>query len=146
MAIVREHPYGSTRFVVTVDGEPLTGFLRVYLPELVTDVVEHRDGKDRSTIVRQLPGRPRIGPLVLQRGFAGDLTLQRWWRAVADGDRNVFRTVEVTLLDEAGQGPVAQWRLRHAWPTKWTVSPLDARASEIVVETVELVTERLEIE
>jgi phage tail-like protein len=41
---------------------------------------------------------------------------------------------------------VARWHFRNAWPVKWEGPHLKAKASEVAIETLELVHEGLELE
>jgi len=41
---------------------------------------------------------------------------------------------------------VARWQLRRAWPAKWEGPSLDAKTSEVAIETLELVHEGIELE
>lgn len=145
MAIARDLPYGNARFVVQIDGIEDGAFAEVVLPELSEAVVEYRDGSDRAGASHKVPARPSIGPMLLRRGFRGTLSLYRWWREVADGAPAARRHVLVQLFDEGMTAVVAEWRLYEAWPRRYAVSPLNARGTDVVVEEVELVGERLEL-
>jgi phage tail-like protein len=144
MPVRRDDPYLNFNFFVEIDGAEAAGFLEVDIPAAGIEVVEYREGGDRQSSPRQLPGRVSYGRLVLRRGFAGDDTLFEWWRAVAEGtlDR---RNVVVILLDEA-RNPVARWLVRNAWPTKVESSDLNALGNEVVIETLELAHDGVRLE
>ncbi len=144
MPIARDDPYGRFNFLVEIDGVPRAGFAEVDGLAGEIDVIEYREGGDKRSSSRLLPGLTRYASVVLRRGFAGDATLFEWWKAVRDGalDR---RAVSIVLLDEKRE-PVARWTLARAWPTKYDASPLNARSSEVALETLELVHEGLELE
>jgi phage tail-like protein len=55
------------------------------------------------------------------------------------------RDVTVTLLDEQRQ-PVQRWRLREAWPRKVDPSDLNAKGNEVLIETVQLAVEAIEVD
>jgi phage tail-like protein len=144
MPTQRNHPYPSFNFLVEISGETVAGFSEVELPEGRIEVIEYREGTDKTSQARRLPGRVTHGPLVLRRGLDGRGGLFEWWRALRDGgyDR---RDVSVILLDEAGEA-VAHWRFRNAWPTTYRPSSLNARGHDVVVETLELAHEGFELE
>jgi len=52
--------------------------------------------------------------------------------------------VLITLLDQADNA-VLVWRLRNAWPCKWTGPVLNAGSSDVAIEQLELCHEGLEI-
>ena len=143
MPSVRQDPYLDFNFLVEIDGVTAAGFREAELPEGRIDVVAYREGSDRTSAARLLPGRVEYGPLVLRRGFAGDAQLFQWWNDVVQGtlDR---RNVSVILLDEQRQ-EVARWNLRRAWPSKYTAPALNALGNEVVIETLELVHEGIEL-
>jgi phage tail-like protein len=144
MPSVRQDPYLDFNFRIEIDGNAAAAFREAELPEGRIEVVAYRDGTDRTSAARLLPGRIEYGPLILRRGFAGDASLFEWWQAVSQGalDR---RNVSVVLLDEQGD-PVARWNLRRAWPAKWSGPSLDALGNEVAIESLELAHEGIELE
>jgi len=144
MPVERDDPYLNFNFLVDIDGVEVAGFSEVELPSAEVQVVEYREGADRQSSARQLPGRVSFGRLVLRRGFAGDATLFQWWQNVADGvvDR---RNVRIVLLDEA-RNAVATWQVRRAWPAKIETSELNALGNEVVIETLEIAHEGVRLE
>lgn len=144
MPVERDDPYLNFNFLVEIDGVEVGGFSEVSLPTAEVQVVEYREGADRQSSARRLPGRVSYGRLVLRRGFAGNATLFQWWQSVAEGavDR---RNVRIVLLDE-GRSPVATWQVRRAWPAKLESSDLDALGNDVVIETLELEHEGLRLE
>jgi phage tail-like protein len=144
MPTQRDNPYPNFNFLVEIGGDTVAGFSEVELPEGRVEVVEYREGSDKTTQPRRLPGRVSHGPLVLRRGLDGRGDLFQWWRAVRDGAYE-RRTVVVVLLDEA-RDPVASWRFRNAWPAAYRPSPLNARGNDVAVETLELAHEGFELE
>jgi phage tail-like protein len=140
----RDNPYANFNFVVELGGQEAGGFSEVDLPSGEIEVIEYREGADRVSAARKLPGRAKYANVVLKRGIAGRLELYDWWKSVRDGsiDR---RNVSITLLDEARQ-PVQRWVLRDAWPTKLDYSRLEGRGNEVAIETLELAHEGFETE
>ena len=137
-------PYRNFNFLVEIDGVERAGFSEAILPTAELDVVEYREGADKTSVSRKLPGRLRLGNLVLRRGIAADLELWQWFRTIADGDLE-RRNVAVILLDATRQ-PVHRWLLHDAWIVKIEGPALDAKGNEVAIETLELTCERLEVE
>ena len=144
MPIRRDNPYANFNFTVDIGGGDELGFSEAELPAGELEVIEYREGAERTNASRKLPGRVSYPNVVLRRGLAGRLELFDWWKAARDGqvDR---RTVRVTLLDEA-RAPVQSWTLRNAWPAKLHFSELNARGYEVVIESLELAHEGFETE
>jgi phage tail-like protein len=137
-------PYRNFNFLVEIDGVETAAFSEAILPAAELEVVEYREGADKTSVSRKLPGRLKLGNLVLKRGIAGDLTLWRWFEQVAGGDLD-RRTVAVILLDASRQ-PVRRWTLHDGWIAKIEGPALNARGNEVAIETLELTCERLEVE
>jgi len=146
MSIFRHNPYLNRRFIVEIDGVGEIGFSEVILPTLSIDVVEYREGSDRENTTRRLPGAPHFGNMTLKRGFNGSLELYNWWRDVSNGDHNSRRSVIVKILSEDAANPVVIWKLRKAFPIKYSSSDLNAKGCEVAIETIELVCESVDIE
>lgn len=137
-------PYRNFNFVVEIDGVERAAFSEAILPTAEIDVVEYREGADKTSVSRKLPGRLRLGNLVLRRGIADDLTLWQWFAKVADGELD-SRKVAVILLDASRQ-PVRRWTLFDAWIAKVEGPALNSTGNEVAIETLELTCERLQVE
>jgi phage tail-like protein len=140
----RDNPYGNFNFVVELGGGDEAGFSQIELPGGEVEVIEYREGSDRASSARKLPGRTSYPNVVLRRGVAGRTDLFEWWRAIRDGQPD-RRNVVITVLDEQRQ-PAQRWVLRNAWPAKIAYGPLDARGNEVVIETLELAHEGFELD
>jgi phage tail-like protein len=141
--VQRDNPYPNFNFVVDIGGDELA-FAEVEIPAGEIDVIEYREGADRTNASRKLPGRVRYGNVTLRRGVDGRLALWEWFKTVRDGQL-VRRDVTITLLDEQRQ-PVQRWLLRDAWPTKYDPSDLNAKGNEVLIELLELAVEGIEID
>jgi len=141
--VERDDPYLNFNFLVEFAGEVVAGFSEADLPVGRIEAVAYRDGVDKTSAARLLPGRVEYGPLVLRRGFSGDTALWQWWHNVAQGNLD-RRNVAVALLDERRE-EVARWILYRAWPTKYEPPSLNALGNDVAIETLELAHEGLEL-
>lgn len=84
-----------------------------------------------------LPTRTSYGDLVLKRGF---LTTS----SVLDWCQKAMRTLEIHPVDlnvvllSPEHTPAMTWKVKGAWPKKWSVADFNAEASAIVIESLEL--------
>jgi phage tail-like protein len=136
-------PYRNFNFVVEIDGVGEAQFAEVVVPDAEIAVVEYREGADKLSATRKLPGRVSYGNLVLKRGITADLALYEWFRAVSQGDFQP-RDAAIVLLDASRQ-PVRRWVARDTWPVRYAGPTLNAKANEVAVEAVELAVEQIEI-
>jgi phage tail-like protein len=145
MALVRENPWpGWTVTVDLGDGEE-HGFAEVSGLSVEVDSIDYREGRDRTNMVRKLPGLVRVGDVTLKRGTAGGLDLYQWLRTVMEG-RPERRNVLIRLYSEDRSDVVLSWKLLNAWPRRHVSGPFRAGASEVAIEELVLVAEGLEIE
>jgi phage tail-like protein len=144
VAVQRDNPYTNFNFVVDIGAGDDVGFSEVDLPAGEVEVIEYREGSERVSSARKLPGRAKYPNVVLKRGITGRMELFDWWKSVRDGvtDR---RNVTITLLDEQ-RAPVQRWQLWNAWPAKVDYSTLQGLGNEVVIETLELAHEGFETE
>ena len=137
-------PYRTYNFRVEIDGIGEAQFAEVVVPTAEIAVVEYREGADKSSATRKLPGRVKYGNVVLKRGITADVSLYQWFRAVSQGDFQP-RNVMIVLLDAQRQD-VRRWLARDAWPVKYDGPALNAQNNEVAIETLELAVEEIEIE
>ncbi len=140
MVAKRVDPYKNFNFRVEIAGITLAGFSDCTGLESEVDVIEYREGGDRS--IRKLAGLPRFGDITLKRGITKSGELQDWHRKILLGisDR---RNVAVILLDDEGN-EVVRWSVLNAFPRKWEGPHFHANGNEVAIETLELCCEGIE--
>jgi phage tail-like protein len=146
MAVKNDYPLPGFHFQVEWGGARI-GFTEVSGLDMETEVIEYREGNEKTYTKMKMPGLRKFTNITLKRGlFAGDLDFYKWWRDTAffNSGQKFRRTVIIKLLDDEHK-PVMTWKLKNAWPSKIQTSDLKANASEVLIETMELVHEGLEI-
>ena len=147
----RGDPYKNFKFLVYWAGqtEPVAGVSKVSALSRTTEVVEHRDGGDSST-VHKAPGRTKYEPITLERGVTHDTEFERWAYKVwnygsglgAEVSLKDFRRdITIELLNEAGQ-PVLRYNVHRCWVSQYQALPeLDAGANAVAIQTIRLENE-----
>ena len=140
----RNDPYGRFNFLLEIDGIARAGFSEVSGLTTETNVVEYREGADRASSFRKLPGLTKFSNITLKRGITQDRSLWDWRKTVMDG---ATRRADgsIILLDESRK-EVVRWNFRNAWPCKWEGPTLNAKSSDVAIETLELAHEGFERE
>jgi phage tail-like protein len=143
----RTNPYGRFNFIVKLghtggEDQIVGGFSEVSGVSSEVVYAEYRNGNDKENHVRKIPTVSKTGDVTLRRGVIGDLRLFEWLKATREGDFSP-QTVTITLLDEARRS-VASWVLYGAQPKKWTSPTLSATATDVAIEELVLVCERLD--
>jgi phage tail-like protein len=82
---------------------------------------------------------------VLRRGATGALDSFEWWQAARTGGAKRGRVVTVKLLAEDLATVVMTWRFRNARPVALSYSPLNALDGSILMETIELAFDAVEM-
>ena len=148
----RYDPYKNFKFRIKWDGQYVAGVSKVSALSRTTEVVEHREGGDPST-VRKSPGQTKYEAITLERGVTHDLRFEAWankvWshsNAQAGDDE---RTQEVSLADfrkdisielynEAGQLAKA-YHVYRCWPSSYQALPeLDSNSEGVAIESLVL--------
>ena len=132
MAVQRERPYVDSNFLVDLGGgragAPGTGFAEVIFPVFRGDPAHLWPEGDPPATER----------LILRRGATGALDLYAWWDKARRGKAPQRRTVRVDLLGEDQASVVMSWRFRNVRPVNLSYSPLNALAGSVLMETLEL--------
>lgn len=149
MAVIRDRPYVNSNFLVDFgDGDARSataGFAEVIFPEFTID----RDGQPRGgpgkSPIADSTGATAGNRLVLRRGLIGALDLYGWWNSARHGKAPKRRTVTIELLSEDHSTVVVTWRFHNAYPVTLSYTPLRAVEGTIVMESVELAFDRMEM-
>ncbi len=149
MAVLRNDPYAQFNFLVdlgTGDTEgPQAGFQECSPIGMSLDVIEYRNGNDRSNQVRKLTGLAHAGDVTLRRGIIGSLDLYQWIDELRNGNQSATRTVTIHLQSEDHAQVVQTWKLLRARIVKHVSGPLNAKGSDVAMEELTLAYERLEL-
>jgi phage tail-like protein len=139
----RNDPYGQFNFQVKIDGIVVAGFSEVSGLTTDTNIIEYRQGSENVETVRKLPGLMKYNNIVLKRGWTADTKLWTWRKSVIDG-KTQRKTGSIVLLDES-RSPALSWEFREGWPSKWEGPALNAKTSEVAIETLEIANEGIEL-
>jgi len=139
----RNDPYGQFNFIVEIDGVVQGGFSEASGLSTDTTVIEYREGNEITT-TRKLPGLMKYNNIVLKRVWTQNDALWKWRQKVING-KTERQSGSIVLLDEA-RNPALRWNFREGWPSKWEGPALNAKTSEVAIETLEICHEGLELE
>ncbi len=124
-------------FAVKIDGKSGAIFSECQLPSLEVDILEQKEGGYNGA-VHVLPGRVKLGRVILKRGVTQSNEMLKWYQEVASGKlKAAERQVSVTLYDSLGR-TVVSLDFGKSYPAKWTGPAFKAGDSELAIETLEL--------
>jgi phage tail-like protein len=134
-------PFRGFRFRVQIGGITKAGFREVSGLDAGTDAVDYREGD--GTTIRKLAGLQKFSSITLKRGITDDMDMWKWRQQVIDGKMTDARkNGQVIVLDDEGK-EAAEWTFTDGWPTKYTGPTFNATASEVAIDTLEIVHEGL---
>lgn len=145
----RFDPYKNFKFRVRWGSDYVAGVSKVSALKRTTQVVEHREGGDPST-VRRSPGQTRYEPITLERGVTHDPEFERWANKVwnygtklgAEVSLGDFRKdIIIEMYNEAGQLAV-RYTVYRCWVSEYQALPdLDASGNAVAIQSIKLENE-----
>jgi phage tail-like protein len=145
----RFDPYKNFKFRIKWDGRFVAGVSKIGGLKRTTEVVEHREGGDPSS-VRRSPGQTSYDAITLERGVTHDPEFENWANKVWDFGtglgaevslKDFRKDVIIELYNEAGQ-LVHAYRVFRCWVSEYQALPeLDASANAVAIQTLKLENE-----
>jgi phage tail-like protein len=145
----RLDPYKNFKFRVRWDGRTVAGVSKVSALKRTTDVVEHREGGDPSS-VRKSPGQTKFEPITLERGVTHDTDFEAWASKVwalggRDGGevslKDFRKDIVIEVYNEAGQAVLA-YKVYRCWVSEFQALPeLDASGNAVAIQSLKLENE-----
>ena len=145
----RFDPYKNFKFRVKWDGKYVLGISKISPLKKTTEVIEHREGGDPST-VRKSPGLTHFDPIILERGVTHDTEFEKWankaWNFGAGLGMEVslkdFRKdIIIEIMNEAGQVVIA-YRVYRCWVSEYQpFSELNEGESGVLIQYIKLENE-----
>ena len=152
MAVMRDRPCGGANFLVSFSGAgagdaraAAAGFCEVIFPQFTFDPADAHAAGALQREGTESPGAAGGQRLILKRGVIGNLDLYAWWNKARRGRASRRRTVKIELLGEDQTTVVLTWHFRNARPVSLSYSPLRAVEGGIVIETLELAFDNMEM-
>jgi len=143
----KNYPLPKFHFQVEWGGTRV-GFTEISGLDFETEVIEYREGSNKTYNKTKQPGLTKYSDITLKRGtFLGDFEFFELWRKTMmfqEGKEKFRRDIVIKLLDEE-HTPIISWSVLNAWPRKVQYADLKADANEIIIETMILVHEGLSI-
>ncbi len=152
------YPLTKMNFLVTVSNIAGTAaFSEITGIESTVDVIEFRQGNSGSLAPVKIPGLVKHGNVTLKMGYVIDSSFKTWVQECVSEIRGQIPRYNVTieLIDINAQSPTTAvtaspgntriWTLTNAWVTKYSAPDMDAKTSDVAIESVEIAYEELVI-
>jgi phage tail-like protein len=142
----RHDPYKNFKFRVKWDGKYVAGISKVSALSRSTTPIEYREGGDPSS-TRKTPGQTKYEPITLERGVTHDPEFEQWANKVwnwGSGEgtevslKDFRKDIIIEVYNEAGQ-PAIAYNVYRCWVSEFKALPdLDAKGSEIAIQTIKI--------
>jgi len=145
----RDRPHGNSNFVVEFGSgasrSGRTGFAEVVFAPFT--IAERPPGRRAAAApaMAAAASEATAQRVILRRGVTGALDLYAWWDEARRGKPPTRRTMNVKLLAEDRATVVWTWRFRNVRPVSLSYSPLRGIDGGILMETIELAYDDVEM-
>jgi T4-like virus tail tube protein gp19 len=139
-AETRDRPLLNANFVVELGAGKSVGFAEVVFAPFA---IPAQVGAPTSLLAAA--ATPLGNRVVLRRGATGALDLYEWWNQARHGQAPARRVVKVKLLGEDHSTVLMTWRFRNVKPLSLAYSALNALEGAILMETIELAFDDVEM-
>jgi len=144
----RENILLTYNYSVEIAGLHVAGFSEVSGLEQEIEVEEYVEGG--MDFVHKLPKGIKHSNVTLKRGITADSVLREWYdltlKAITYGGTPIPKKAEIYIVvKDSENNEKIRFMLKYAYPIKWSNSQLNASASEVSIESVELVHEGMVI-
>jgi phage tail-like protein len=139
----RKDPYNVFISIIEIDGSTVGGFSEV--EGLTNDgtVIDYREGHDDDVALCRFRNLRKFNNITLKHGSARSQDLWNWWQSAREG-KTRRKSGAIVLRNKARQ-PVLKLAFTKAWIRKWEGSPMNAMTSEVAIESLEIVCERIKV-
>jgi len=134
----RDRPLLNANFVVELAAGKASGFAEVVFGAFTVAPPDAAQAAAGAAV-------PHANRVVLRRGATGALDLYDWWRRARDGRAPPRRQLVVKLLAEDHATVVWTWRFRNVRPVSLAYSPLRGIDGGVLMETIELAFDDVEM-
>jgi phage tail-like protein len=142
-----DRPHGNSNFVVEFGSgasrSGRTGFAEVVFPPFT--IAERPPGRRAATAAPAAAADAAPQRLILRRGVTGALDLYAWWDQARRGKAPPRRVMNVKLLGEDHATVVWTWRFSNVRPVSLSYSPLRGVEGGVLMETIELAFDDVEM-
>jgi phage tail-like protein len=95
--------------------------------------------------MKKLPGTVRFEDIILSRGKVSDAAFWTWIKQVQDGAIDAARKDGSIVLFDYAHGEVSRFNFKQGWPCKVEIGKLQAATDTVLLETVTITHEQLEV-
>lgn len=139
-------PLASYSFGVEISGLTIAQFKEVSGLAISIGVIENRANKVGGLpVLQKMPGAVKYDDIHLSRGKVADPAFWEWMKTVQGGNIEQARKDGSVILFDYAHGQVTRFNFFGGWPSRVEIGKLSAGADEVLLESVTITIERLEV-
>jgi phage tail-like protein len=139
-------PLASYSFGVEISGVTIAQFKEVNGLGIAVGVIEHRANQvGGQPVLQKLPGSVHYDDIHLSRGKVADPAFWSWIKTVQDGQIDQARKDGSIVLFDFSHGEVTRFNFFGGWPSRVEIGKLAAGADQVLLESVTIAIDRLEV-
>jgi phage tail-like protein len=139
-------PIATYAFHVEIKGITIAQFKEVDGLSIAVGVIEHRSNNmGAQPIMKKLPGTVKFENIVLSRGKVADAAFWDWIKKVQEGKIDDARKDGSIVLFDYAHGEVSRFNFFAGWPCRVEIGKLQAATDTVLLETVTITHEKLEV-
>jgi len=139
-------PLASYSFGVEISGVTIAQFKEVTGLGVAIGVIENRQNQVGGLpILQKLPGSVHYDDIHLSRGKVADPAFWAWIQTVQKGQIDQARKDGSIVLFDFAHGEVSRFNFFGGWPSRVEIGKLAAGQDQVLLESVVIAIERLEV-
>ena len=139
-------PLTNYSFAVEIDSLTIAQFKEVNGLGITVGVIENRANKAGGLpVLQKLPGSVKYEDIHLSRGKVNDKSFWDWIKKVQDGKIDEARKNGSIILYDLAHGEVSRFHFFQGWPSKVEIGKLAAGGDQVLLESVVITIEKLEV-
>ena len=139
-------PLASYSFGVEITGVTVAQFKEVSGLGISITVIENRANQvGGQPVLQKLPGSVKYEDIHLSRGKVADPAFWTWMKTVQEGKIDQARKDGSIILFDYARGEVTRFNFFNGWPSHVEIGKLSAGADQVLLESVTITIERLEV-
>ena len=133
------NPFLGYWFSVNVPNIGTTAFAEASLSTISVGTTSYREGTDDASL-RTLPGLVSFGNVTLRKGLMESLDIYKWVQSVLQTGAKARQSMSISVIDGSSSSSkiLANWNFSDALPISYETGALDAKSTEVIIETLVL--------
>jgi phage tail-like protein len=139
-------PLASYSFGVEITGVTIAQFKEVSGLGITIGVIENRSNQGGALpVLQKLPGSVKYDDIHLSRGKVADPAFWQWIKTVQEGKVDQARKDGSVILYDYSRGEVSRFNFFRGWPSRVEIGKLSAGADSVLLESVVITVESIEV-